>query len=71
MDVLELLDKLDEMTILFDPIYSADEHMITAYEVIGTIHNGDIQVNVRDFSYNAEVPIEIRAEVEQLSLIHI
>ena len=68
MDVLELLDKLDEMTILFDPIYSADEHMIVAYEVIGTIINDDLQVNVRDFSYNEDVPVEIRAEIEQLAI---
>jgi len=39
MDVLEIIDHLDEIEILFEPVYSADEHIIVAYEVIGQISN--------------------------------
>ena len=34
MSVLEMLDKLDQIEILYEPIYSADGHRVVAYEVI-------------------------------------
>lgn len=63
MDVLNVLDKLDQIEILFEPIYSADEHSVAAYEVLGQL---DENVNLKTFSKSEEVPEEIRAEVEQL-----
>jgi len=65
MDVLDFLDKLDEMELLFEPIYSADEHVIAAYEVIGQYTNDGETLNVIDFTYDEAIPIEIRTEVEQ------
>ena len=66
MDVLSALDKLDQIEILFEPIYSADEHSIVAYEVNGRIADGEAVIDIATFTYNEEVPEEIRAEVEQL-----
>lgn len=64
MDVLKILDKLDQIEVLFEPIYSADEHCITAYEVSGTIVDEPLDFN--NLSYNEDVPEEIRHEIEQL-----
>jgi len=64
MDVLDLLDQLDEIEILFEPIFSADEHVIVAYEVIGQILNEDQYFNIVEFTYDETVPADIRAEVE-------
>lgn len=66
MDVLNVLDKLDQVEIFFEPIYSADEHIIVAYEVSGRIAEGDSAIDITTFTYNEDIPEEIRAEVEQL-----
>ncbi|KYG90444.1 EAL-associated domain-containing protein [Metasolibacillus sp. FSL H7-0170] len=63
MDVLNVLDKLDQIEILFEPIYSADEHSVAAYEVLGQL---DENINLTMFSASEEIPEEIRAEIEQL-----
>ena len=66
MDVLELLDRLEEIEILYEPIFSADEHEIVAYEVIGQITNNDEKFNIVEFTYDETVPADIRSEVEIL-----
>ena len=66
MDVLNVLDKLDQVEIFFEPIYSADEHIIVAYEVSGRIAEEDSAIDITTFTYNEDIPEEIRAEVEQL-----
>lgn len=66
MDVLKVLDKLDGIEILFEPIYSGDEHSIVAYRVSGRIEDQGSFFDIEDFTYNEEAPEDIRAEVEQL-----
>lgn len=66
MDVLDFIEKLDEIEILFEPIFSADEHIIVAYEVIGEFLNDEQTFNIVDFTYDESVPADIRAEVELL-----
>ena len=66
MDVLNVLDKLDQVEILFEPIYSADEHSIVSYEVIGRIVDKETVIDIEEFTYNEEAPEDIRAEIEQL-----
>lgn len=65
MDVLAILDKIDNVEVLFEPIYSADEHIITAYEVIGTLTSEGKTIDITDFLYDETVPADIRTEVEQ------
>lgn len=65
MDVLELLDKLDQIEILYEPIYSADGHRVIAYEVIGQFNDSEI-INIERFTYEEDVPEEIRFEIELL-----
>lgn len=66
MDILNVLDKLDQVEILFEPVYSADEHSIVAYEVIGLIVDKETVIDIEVFTYNEEAPEDIRAEVEKL-----
>ncbi|MGN7477564.1 EAL-associated domain-containing protein [Solibacillus silvestris] len=66
MSVLELLDKLDQIEILYEPIYSADGHRVVAYEVIGQVESEKSIINIQQFTYEKDVPADIRAEIEQL-----
>lgn len=66
VSVLELLDKLDQIEILYEPIYSADGHRIIAYEVIGQVESENDVINIEKFTYEKDVPSDIRAEIEQL-----
>lgn len=68
MSVLELLDKLDQIEILYEPIYSADGHRIVAYEAIGQVEseNEKEMINIEQFTYEKDVPADIRAEIEQI-----
>lgn len=68
MDVLDLLDQLDDIEILFEPIFSADEHVIVAYEVIGRLMKENRNFNIVEFTYDEAVPTDIRAEVEQIMI---
>lgn len=58
MSVLELLDKLDQIEILYEPIYSADGHRIVAYEAIGQVEseNEKEMINIEQFTYEKDVP---------------
>ena len=64
MDVLDFLEHIDDINILFEPIYSADEHVIVAYEVMGQYKSEDKIVNVIDFTYDETIPTDIRIEIE-------
>lgn len=66
MGILEMLDKLDQIEILYEPIYSADGHRVVAYEVIGQVEGENGIVNIEQFTYEQDVPVEVRAEIEQL-----
>lgn len=66
MDALKVLEKIDEMEIFYEPIYSADEHEIIAYEVIGQIKDEEETYKVETFTYDEQIPIELRIEIEHL-----
>lgn len=66
MSVLEMLDKLDQIEILYEPIYSADGHRVVAYEVIGQINGENDVIDIEQFTYENEAPEDIRAEIQQL-----
>ncbi|SOB98611.1 EAL domain-containing protein (putative c-di-GMP-specific phosphodiesterase class I) [Ureibacillus xyleni] len=68
MDVLSFLDKIDEMNVSFEPIYSADEHVIVAYEVIGQYTNERKTFNITELTYDESIAENLRSEIE-LNLI--
>lgn len=67
MNVLDVLEKLDLLEILYEPIYSADEHVLVGYEVIGFEDEGN-SYNINDFIYNETESPELRKEL-QLSIV--
>lgn len=66
MDALTVLDKLEQLQVVFEAIYSADEHIIVAYEAVSAQFKNDETFDLEQFIYNEEVPQEIRMEIEQL-----
>ncbi|TSI04504.1 EAL-associated domain-containing protein [Lysinibacillus sp. BW-2-10] len=64
MDVLDFLEKLDEIKIKFEPIFSADEHVIVAYEIIAQHTIAGRIVDLKEFTYDESIAEEIRTEVE-------
>ncbi|MEK4426746.1 EAL-associated domain-containing protein [Solibacillus sp. FSL K6-1523] len=66
MGVLEMLDKLDQIETLYEPIYSADGHCVVAYEVIGQLDDNETIINIEQFTYEEDVPEDIRFEIELL-----
>lgn len=64
MNVLDILDRLDDIEIEFEPIYSADEHVLVAYEVIGQIANEGNSYKIVDYTYDESIPADLRIEIE-------
>lgn len=66
MDYLKLIDQLDLMKILYEPIYSADAHEITGYEVIAYIEEDGKTVYIEDITYAKDIPLELRFDIEHM-----
>ncbi len=64
MNVLDVLEKLDKLELLYEPIYSADEHVLVGYEVIGFMHEGKMY-KTNDFIYDETAPTDLRLEIQQ------
>ncbi|HWL25189.1 MAG TPA: EAL-associated domain-containing protein [Ureibacillus sp.] len=63
MNVLDVLEKLDTLELLYEPIYSADEHVLVGYEVIGFELEGK-QNKLNKFIYDETVPADLRLEFQ-------
>ncbi|OEH94227.1 EAL domain-containing protein [Bacillus solimangrovi] len=68
MDPLDILTNKDQAFPCFQPIYSADEHIVVGYEVLGRIHDGAIIRSLGSFFHDESVPDEYRLEVDDLIL---
>ncbi|WP_100403167.1 EAL domain-containing protein [Bacillus sp. FJAT-42315] len=68
MDALEIMSQLDHVTPFFQPIFSADEHKIIGYEVLGRFLIGNEARSLGPFFHDQEVPDEYLIEVEDLIL---
>lgn len=64
MDAIEILTNLNQLEAYFQPIFSAEEHVVVAYELSGKFFSGDKIVNLNTFAYDEEVPEEYRVEIE-------
>lgn len=64
MKILDVLEKLDALEILYEPIYSADEHVLAGYEVIGFSIEGET-VEINELIYDESVPADLRLEIQQ------
>lgn len=59
---MDVLTKLQQVEVLYQPIYSADAHLVEGYEISGYLEDA----NIPAFLYDEDVPIEYRLELEQL-----
>ncbi|WP_066367706.1 EAL domain-containing protein [Neobacillus fumarioli] len=66
MDALEILTNLDHVFPYFQPIFSADEQKIIAYEVLGRYEAEDEIISLGSFFHDEEIPDEYKFEVDML-----
>jgi EAL domain-containing protein (putative c-di-GMP-specific phosphodiesterase class I) len=64
MDALDILTDLENVIPFFQPIFSADEHRIIAYEILGRYQTEDGPISLGPFFQDKELPEEYRLEVD-------
>jgi len=64
MDPLEILTDLENVVPFFQPIFSADEHRIIGYEVLGRYQSINGPISLGPFFQDKEIPEEYRLEVD-------
>lgn len=64
MDAIEILTNLNQLEAYFQPIFSAEEHLVVAYELSGKFLSEDKLVSLNTIAYDEEVPEEYRIEIE-------
>ncbi|TMU87969.1 EAL domain-containing protein [Bacillus sp. BHET2] len=66
MDALEVLTNIEQVIPYFQPIFSADEHKIIGYEVLGRIMVGEKNIqSLGPFFGDEEIPDEYKVEVDE------
>ncbi|OAH53624.1 MULTISPECIES: EAL-associated domain-containing protein [Bacillaceae] len=68
MDALEIMSNLDRVIPYYQPIFSADEHKIAGYEVLGRYMDGEKAKSLGGFFHDEDTPDEYRHEVEDVIL---
>ncbi len=68
MDALDILTDLEHVMPFFQPIFSADEHRIIGYEILGRYVVGDQVVSLGPFFLDKNIPDEYRLEVDNVVL---
>lgn len=64
MDALDILTDLDNVFPYFQPIFSADEHRVIGYEVLGRYRGSDGVTSLGPFFQDENIPEEYRIEVD-------
>lgn len=65
MDAMDVLTNIEHVKAYYQPIFSADEHIVIAYEVLGKLVNKEQLINLNTFAYDEDIPVEYRLEVER------
>lgn len=68
MDALDILTDLDHVVPFFQPIFSADEHRVVGYEILGRYKTGDSYNSLGPFFLDDTIPEEYRIEVDNTVL---
>jgi EAL domain-containing protein (putative c-di-GMP-specific phosphodiesterase class I) len=66
MDALDILTDLENVIPFFQPIFSADEQKIIAYEVLGRYKTADKMISLGPFFKDEQIPEEYKFEVDLL-----
>lgn len=64
MDAIEILTNLNQLKAYYQPIFSAEEHLVVAYEISGKFVDEDQVINLQSVAYDEEIPEEYRVEIE-------
>ncbi|WKA59464.1 EAL-associated domain-containing protein [Planococcus shenhongbingii] len=64
MDPLDILENLDKVKPVFQPIVSAVKHSIIGYEIFGRFQSDGDWISLADFFHDLDVPDEYKAEVD-------
>jgi len=65
MDPLDIIDNMDKIMPVFQPIISAVKHDVIGYELLGRYIEPDGTKSLGDFFNDPEVPDEFKTEVDQ------
>jgi EAL domain-containing protein (putative c-di-GMP-specific phosphodiesterase class I) len=66
MDALDILSDLENVIPFFQPIFSADEQRVIAYEVLGRYKTDDSMISLGPFFKDEQIPEEYKFEVDLL-----
>ena len=66
MDALDILTDLENVIPYFQPIFSADEQRVIAYEVLGRYRSEGNIISLGNFFLDDQIPEEYKYEVDQL-----
>lgn len=66
MDALDILTDLENVIPYFQPIFSADEQRVIAYEVLGRYRSEDNIISLGQFFLDDQIPDEYKYEVDLL-----
>lgn len=66
MDALDILTDLENVIPYFQPIFSADEQRVIAYEVLGRYRSAGSIISLGPFFHDDQIPEEYKYEVDQL-----
>ncbi|MDZ5470598.1 EAL-associated domain-containing protein [Bacillus sp. 31A1R] len=69
MDALDILTDLDNVVPFFQPIFSADEHRVIGYEILGRYRKTEGEyISLGPFFHDDSIPEEYRLEVDNTVL---
>jgi EAL domain-containing protein (putative c-di-GMP-specific phosphodiesterase class I) len=68
VDALEIMANLDKVVPYYQPIFSADDHEVIGYEVLGYMEIGGETVSIGHFFLDESVPEDFRMEVDAMVL---
>ncbi|WP_428908810.1 EAL-associated domain-containing protein [Niallia sp. Krafla_26] len=68
MDALDIMSDLDHVIPYFQPIFSADEHRIIGYEILGRYQDSEKVISLGPFFRDRSIPDEFRIEVDNVVL---
>lgn len=68
MDSMEMLTNLEHLQPYFQPVFSADEHVVIGYEILGRYVNDSGAIDIASFMQDEQIPEEYRIEVGQYLL---
>ncbi|WP_313894830.1 EAL-associated domain-containing protein [Psychrobacillus sp.] len=70
MDAMDVLTNLEKLKAYFQPVFSAEEHIVVAYEVTGKFINNEKPISVQSFVDDEDIPEEYRVDIEH-KIVHL